>query len=241
MTEQTDGRYEVFIAGETIDLVIPNEKAIDEDGWHRWFNDPRVTRYSDYGLFPNTPEKQRAFLRDLLQTDNRRLALLIRPRGESKVVGVASLSAIHPIHRSAETAIVIGDRPTGTGALFWGMEAKARLVIHGFETMGLERIGGAQAMPLADWQRHQVLFGFRPEGIKRHAHRRGHEVFDSVLSSCTLEDYLRVKAARKGEYWPGKARLLELMRMLPKESIAHKVGAAIDGAVEDYLRDVRLA
>lgn len=232
--------YEVFIAGETIDLVIPNARAIDVDGWHRWFNDPRVTRYSDYGLFPNTPEKQHAYLRDLLQTDSRRLALLIRPRGESKVVGVASLSAIHTIHRSAETAVLIGDRPTSAGALFWGLEAKARLVIHGFETLGLERIGGAQAMPLADWQRHQALFGFRPEGIKRRAHRRGHEVFDSVLSSCTLEDYLRVKAARNGEYWPGKAQLLELMRRLPKENIVHNVSAAIDAAVDAYMRRVEL-
>lgn len=237
MSDQSQN-YETFIEGETIDLVIPNENAIDRDGWHRWFNDPRVTRYSDYGLYPNTPERQRAYLRDLTQPESRRLALLIRPCGESAVVGVASLSSIHPIHRSAETAVLIGNHSTSAGALFWGLEAKARLVIHGFEVMGLERIGGAQAMPLADWQRYQVLFGFRPEGIKRRAYRRGYQVFDSILSSCTVEDYLRVKEARQGEYWPGKTRLLELMRKLPKESIAEKVAKAIDIAVAEYTRNV---
>lgn len=237
-----DAPYERFILGETIDLAIPSMRAIKQDGWHRWFNDPDITRYSDHGLFPNTEALQRDYLQ-ALQTTNRtsRLALLIIPKGEEKAVGIASLSNIHPIHRSAETAVIIGDRPTSRGALFWGMEAKARLVEHGFETLGLERIGGAQAMPLADWQKYQVLFGFRPEGIKRNAHRRGYNVWDSVLSSCTLEDYLRVKEARNGAYWPGREKLFDLMRAVPKQSIAEKVQEAIDAAVADYVKDIPLA
>ena len=50
--------YEIFIGGETIDLVIPSARAIVHDKWHSWFNDPETNRYIDYGLFPNTPEKQ---------------------------------------------------------------------------------------------------------------------------------------------------------------------------------------
>ncbi len=240
--DDPDAPYEIFIQGETIDLAIPSMRAIVHDGWHRWFNDPDVTCYSDYGLFPNTREAQVAFLSDLRgDVGRKRLGLLILPKGEDKAVGIASLSNIHPIHRSAETAVVIGDRPTSRGALFWGMEAKARLVEHGFETLGLHRIGGAQAMPLSDWQNYQVLFGFRPEGIKRSAHRRGYHVWDSVLSSCTLEDYLRVKQARDGAYWPGRAKLLDLMRGVPRRSIAEAVSAAIDSAVADYTKDIPLA
>lgn len=242
LNSPADAPYETFIAGETIDLVIPSERAIVHDGWHRWFNNPNVTRYSDYGHFPSTVKAQRAHLEALRNpAESCRLGLLILPKNEHQAVGICSLSAIHPIHRSAETAIVIGERSTSRGALFWGMEAKARLVEHGFETLGLMRIGGAQALPLADWQRYQVLFGFRPEGIKRNAHRRGYHVCDSVLSSCTLEDYLRVKDARGGAYWPGKERLLELMRDVPKRSIAEAVREAIDEAVNDYVKEVPLA
>jgi len=237
-----DAPYEVFISGETIDLVIPSERAIVHDGWHRWFNDPEVTRFSDHGLYPNTAEAQQEYLDALRKpAENNRVALLIVPKGGTRAVGICSLSAIHPIHRSGETAVVIGERSTSRGAAFWGMEAKARLVEHGFETLGLMRIGGAQAMPLADWQRYQILFGFRPEGIKRGAHRRGHHVWDSVTSSCTLEDYLRVKKTRGGAYWPGKKRLFELMRAVPKHSIADAVRDAIDTAVESYVKDVPLA
>lgn len=236
-----DAPYEIFLTGETIDLAIPSLRAIVHDGWHRWFNDPSVTRHSDYGLFPNTPEAQVGYLRELRGDGGRkRLGLMILPKGETKAVGIASLSNIHPIHRSAETAVVIGERPTSRGALFWGLEAKARLVEHGFETLGLNRIGGAQAMPLSDWQKYQVLFGFRPEGIKRAAHCRGYHVWDSVLSSCTLEDYLSVKEARNGAYWPGRERLLDLMRTVPKRSIAAAVRDAIDAAVADYTNGVPL-
>jgi RimJ/RimL family protein N-acetyltransferase len=233
--------YEIFLAGETIDLVIPNRLAIDRDGWHSWFNDPEVTRYSDFGHYPNTPELQVSYMESVQGTGSNRLALLIRPVSVDRVVGVASLSNIHPIHRAAETAVVIGDRGDTRGALFWGLEAKALLTQHAFETLGLERVGGSQAMPLADWQRLQALFGFRPEGIKRRAFRRGHESINTVTSSCTYQDYLAVKEARDGAYWPGKEKLLELMRELPKESIAESVEQAINEAVDGYLKQVKLS
>ena len=233
--------YEVFLAGETVDLVIPCERAIEQDDWHSWFNDPRVTRYSNHGHYPNTREKQHRHLASLRAPDSRMLALLIRPKGAERVVGIVSLSSISVLHRSADTAVIVNSRVSGSGRLFYGLEAKARITEHAFETMGLERISGAQAMPLAEWQRYQVLFGFRPEGIKRRAFRRGYHVDDCVASSCTLADYLKVKEARGGAYWPGREKLLELIRALPEGSIVERVSAAIDTAVEDYLKDVTLA
>ena len=232
--------YDVFIKGEIIDLVTPCERAIDVDGWHLWFNDPEVTRYSDYGLFPNTAETQREYLSDLLKPGSKRLALLILPKRSERVVGIVSLSNINTIHRSGETAVIIGERTSAEGALFYGLEAKARITEHAFEIMGLERVSGSQALPLADWQQYQLLFGFRPEGIKRRAHRRGYDVYDSVISSCTLEDYLAVKRARNGAYWPGREKLLELIRKLPKESVVERVANAIDRAIEDYMKAVEL-
>ena len=59
---KTDEAYEIFIGGETIDLVIPSVRAISRDNWQSWFNDPEITRYTDHGLFPNTPQKQIDFL-----------------------------------------------------------------------------------------------------------------------------------------------------------------------------------
>ena len=233
--------YEIFIPGETVDLVIPSLRAISQDNWHSWFNDPETTRYSNYGLFPNTPQKQIDFLSSLQEPNCRRLVLLIMPKNVDHAVGVVSLSNIDFIHRSAETAVVIGERPTAKKSMFWAMEAKARIVQHGFETLGLRRIGGAQTMPLAVWQNYQLLFGFRPEGAARASFARGHEVFDRVTSSCIYDDYLRVKNLREGNYWPGAANLLKLMRSVPRVSVAKLVQEAINDVVEDFTKGINFS
>ena len=55
------------------------------------------------------------------------------PKDVGHAVGVVSLSNIDFIHRSAETAVIIGKRPSAKKSMFWGIEAKARIVQHGFE------------------------------------------------------------------------------------------------------------
>ena len=73
--EKATESYEIFIPGETIDLVIPSLRAISHDNWHSWFNDPETTRYSNYGLFPNTPKKQNRKLLTTKHLNNRTLCL----------------------------------------------------------------------------------------------------------------------------------------------------------------------
>lgn len=228
--------YEVFIQGETIDLALPSERAIESDGWHLWLNDPDVNKYTGHGQIPNTIEKQRTFLTDLLRPESDRFALLIIPKGDDRAIGVVSLSSINREHRRAETAMIIGSRNRQGSAIFHGLEAKARIVEHAFEKIGLERISGYQIKDLAEWQRFQVLFGFRPEGLLRQYQRAGRRSCDTVVTACTIEDYEKVLAER-GCYWPGKARLLELMRTVPKRSIVGDVEAAIESAVAAYLSD----
>lgn len=233
--------FDTFISGETIDLVVPDARAIEDYGWHAWFNDADTTRYLEQGLYPNSREQQRRYLDGLNAPGGERLATLIWSKGGETLVGTASLSAISWRHRSAETAVVIGDRVGRADDLFHGLEAKARLVEHAFEVMGLERVGGGQARPLADWQRLQLLFGFRPEGIKRQAFRKGQEAHDSVLSGCTLADYRKVRQARGGAYWPGRSQLMALIRALPRESVVDRMSDAMDEAIESYLAEVPLA
>lgn len=228
----------VFLAGETIDLVVPDKAAVDNTDWYAWFNDPEVTRFLGQGLYPNSRRQQHAYLDSVNIPGGERIVLLIRAKDVARVVGVASLSRINWIARSAETAIVVGERPGTSASLFYGLEAKALLTRHAFDTMGLERVGGGQAMGLAKWQNLQVLFGFRPEGIARGAFRKGGRVEDQILTGCTRADYERVKAARAGAYWPGRRRLLELMRALPRRVLVEDVRAAIDHAVDAYLAEV---
>ena len=233
--------YETFIVGETIDLVVPDQSAVDEGRWHRWFNDQNTTRYLDQGDFPNTPKQQKAFLDVAQGPESNRLVLLVWAKDAEKLVGVVSLSSINLKRRSAEAALVIGEKTGTMSALFHGLEAKARITAHAFENMGVERVSGAQAVSLAEWQKYQLLFGFRLEGINRKSHRKGHNVEDTVSNACLLQDYLDIKKRRGGDYWPGKVRLIELMREMPKGSPVENLQVAIDTAMDDYLAKINWA
>lgn len=233
--------YETFIRGETIDLVIPNEHAIEHDGWHTWFNDPDVNYFTRHDMFPNTRELQRKHFESLRAAGNSRLDLLVLPKGETTVVGIVALTEIDWRHRSCSITMIMGSRHRAAGAIFHGLEAKARMVEHAFEVMGMERVWSGQNAALEQWQRYQVLFGFRPEGIQRKARRKGYRSFDVVLTACLLDEYLDVKKARGGSYWPGRAKMFDLMRSIPKESVVETVAKAIDAAVQAHFAKLRLS
>jgi RimJ/RimL family protein N-acetyltransferase len=176
-----------------------------------------VTKYLYQGVFPNTLENQEKFY-DAVTSGEERIVLLIKPKTKEYFVGVASLSLIDFKQRRAHFAMVIGKQDDSPDSLFYAMEAKCRLTEHAFENVGLERIQSEQVMDLIKWQRWQILFGYQIESILRHNFRKGHMVWDTMMSSCLLEDYLKLKELRGGSLWPGKSRLFEMLKKLPEES-----------------------
>lgn len=233
-------RYDVFIVGETIDLVVPCEAALD-DGWHAWFNDQVTTRNTSHGLFPNSRAMQRRRLDALEIGEQQHLQVLILPKGDDVVVGTASLGSIDWRRRCAEFNMFLTQRANPAALLFPGLEAKARLTEHAFEVLGLERIWTEQPVALEFWQRYQVLLGYRPDGVLRQAFRRGHETQDLVATSILHADYEQLRTRRGGAYWPGKKRLLELMRSVPNRSLVEDVSRSIDRTVKRYLKSVTMA
>lgn len=211
-------RFDIFIKGEVIDLCVPSLDDWVIDQWYRWFNDPKVTKYLEQGIFPNTKEKQKQFFKLYIEND-KRIVLLIKPKNKDYFVGVANLSSIDTKHRRCDFAMVIGKQDNSPDSIFYAIEAKCRMTEHAFEKLGVERINSGQAIDLIKWQRWQVLFGYQTEGILRKSVRKGHKVYDSMTSSCLLEDYLRLKEMRNGSLWPGKKRMFELLREIPRETM----------------------
>jgi len=210
-------KYDVFIEGEVIDLCVPSLEKWVLDQWYRWFNDRKVTEYLCQGAFPNTIENQEKFYKSVTGNDNR-IVLLIKPKKQNYFVGVASLSFIDFKNRRCHFAMVIGKQDNSSDSIFYAMEAKCRMTEHAFENIGVERIHSEQVIELIKWQKWQVLFGYQIEGILRHNFRKGNKVWDTMTSSCLLDDYLKLKEIRNGSLWPGKSKMLELIKMLPRES-----------------------
>ena len=67
-------RYQPFITGELVDLRIPNQLAIDEDGWAEWFNNTADLQATGHGIFPNHRDNQNKIL-DGLTTDRTKIVL----------------------------------------------------------------------------------------------------------------------------------------------------------------------
>jgi len=239
--KEKNPKYEVFISGETVDLVVPNESAIDEDGWHSWFNSKATTKYLEkYGLFPNTKENQRRRLQKLAEDSQDALVLMVLPKNSDKAIGITHIAGIDWKLRSGHYGLVMG-APDRSVALYQSLESKALMVEHAFEVLGLERIWGKQVVELELWQRYQVLFGFKPEGITRRTFRKGQKYYDEVITSCLIEDYLNLKEKRNGRYWPGRKKISELMRTIPNESLIGKVSQAIQGSVEEYIKNIKMS
>lgn len=232
--------YDVFLSGELVDLVVPNERAIYVDRWYDWFNDQELTRNMEQGMYPNSPEKQKQFLEEL-NSSRSRLALMIKPKEEERLIGTCSLSRISHVTRQADFAMIIARRPASFKSAFFGMEAKCLMTEHAFDTMGLERINSYQSTALKDWQRWQILFGYKIEGIMRKAFRKGHEVHDVIVSGCLLEDYIALKNLRAGRLWPGYRKVMELIRELPKESLEEKLNRLLQETVATHYARIRMA
>jgi len=232
--------YDVFLAGELVYLVVPNERAIHDDRWYAWFNDQELTRNMEQGMYPKSPELQQAYLAEL-RASQTRLALMIKPKDEDTVVGICSFSKISHVTRQADFAMVVARRTASFKSTFFGMEAKCLMTEHAFETLGLERINSYQSAALKDWQRWQILFGYKMEGIMRKAFRKGYRTYDLMVSGCLLEDYLALKALRGGHLWPGQERIMGLIRDLPKESLEEKLQKALGTTIDQHYAKLRLA
>ncbi|MBU0764107.1 MAG: GNAT family N-acetyltransferase [Bacteroidetes bacterium] len=235
----TEREYDIFIKGELIDLVVPDEKAIYDDKWYNWFNDQQITQNMERGMFPNSGSQQEIFL-DHLRKSETRLSLMIKPKNNNVLVGTASLSKINHITRQADFAMIIAVRQPELKAAFYGMEAKCLMTEHAFEVIGLDRINSTQSESLKEWQRWQILFGYKIEGIMRKAFRKGYKTYDLIFSSCLLEDYLELKKIRGGRLWPGYKKMMGLIRGLPKESLEEKINRLLEKTVGDYYREIRM-
>jgi hypothetical protein len=202
---------QVFLSGETIDLVIPNSDPYILKIWSSWFNDPEINKHLDQGIYPNSVQTQKEFV-EQLKIKKERFALLIRPKNADYLVGTISLSNINFQHCTASLAHVIGYKDGKADSIFYSLEAKALMTIHAFEKMGLKMIYCEQDLNLINWQRWQSLFGYFIEGIHRKVKINGQNNINGVRTSCVIEDYLYIKKRREGNFWPGKKIIFNLLK-----------------------------
>ena len=51
-------KFDIFLEGEVVNLVILNEKIAKNSDWYSWLNYKKNTELLQQGRFPNSKEKQ---------------------------------------------------------------------------------------------------------------------------------------------------------------------------------------
>lgn len=174
-----------FLAGEHIDLR-PLELADVSDRYLHWFHDEEVCRYNSHHRFPMSAEALHAYVQSVMVSKDS-IVLAIIDKVTRTHVGNISLQSIDWIARSAELAILIGEKD------FWGKgigrEASALLITHGFDQLDLNRIWMGTMEENAGMLKIAEKLGFLREGVLREANYKNGAFSNGIILGLLRSDF----------------------------------------------------
>jgi ribosomal-protein-alanine N-acetyltransferase len=179
---------------ETERLILRALTEEDADGpYPGWFNDAETCAGNSHHVFPYSRAQALDYIR-ALRGDKTSLVLAMVLKSSSTHVGNVSLQQIHPVHRSAELAIVIGEKSArGTGR---GEEACRAIVTHGFRALNLHRIQCGTFATNAGMIATALKLGFQQEGVRRQAAYKNSGYVDVVEFGILAEEFAGMNSAK---------------------------------------------
>lgn len=174
-----------FIEGNIIDLRPLSMRDVKQD-YVNWLNDADVCKYNSHHVFPYTLELAKKYVTDI-QTSKSDVVLAIITKDRGKHIGNIALQKIDPVNRSAEYAIVLGDKD------YWGKgvakEASQLILKHGFESLNLHRIHCGTSVKNIPMQNLATALGFEKEGVRKDALYKDGEFVDVIEYGFLRDDF----------------------------------------------------
>ena len=140
------------------------EEEDDLYNYQKWFNDAEVNIHNSHATFPLTILEIKQFLRSL---DKSTLHLSVYLKENNCHIGNLSLQSIDYINRTAELAIIMGEKK------YWGkgyaFEACSQIIQHGYEKLNLRRIYCGTSELNMGMQRLAIKLGMELEGRRKGA------------------------------------------------------------------------
>lgn len=127
----------VFITGKRVFLrpLLESDFTVD---YLKWLNDPEINEYSQRRPYPVSWEDMKKYNDYYLQHPREGFVLAVIDKNDKVHIGNVALVNIQPVHRCAETAILIGNRDYwGKG---YGAECIYLLTKHGFNYLNMNKI-----------------------------------------------------------------------------------------------------
>ena len=130
-----------FLVGKKLYLRKLEESDVTAE-YVAWLNDSAVTRWLETGKYPSTLQSVRQFV-SRFASGTTDLLFAIMDRKTGLHIGNVTLNHIHPIHRTADTGLLIGRKE------FWGKgyasEAWSLLLEYAFDRLGIRKITAGAA------------------------------------------------------------------------------------------------
>ncbi len=132
--------YNIELPDGSLLILSPFNQTYITLRYQRWFEDAEVTRYNSHGVFPHSKKGTEQFLTDIEAEKILVWAITLLPNTHKKGIhiGNISLQSINWINRSAEFAILIGEKE------YWGKgigKITCDVVLrHAFDHLNMNRV-----------------------------------------------------------------------------------------------------
>ncbi len=161
----TSHTTKVFLEGRKI-LLRPLSLNDVSKKYLSWLNDPETNAYNSHAIFPYTKEELISYVGSASQ-DKSKIILAVVDKKTDQHIGNVALQNIDWVARSAELAILIGEKS------LWGKgiasEASTLIVRYAMERLNLHRIHcGTSSVNLA-MKKLALKIGMKQEGRRREA------------------------------------------------------------------------
>jgi [ribosomal protein S5]-alanine N-acetyltransferase len=172
----TDKTPAPFIEGDRIILRALIQDDINGD-YVDWLNDAEVNKYNSHHYFPYSKSSAYKYIENVNNSSSV-LVLAIIEKKSNMHIGNISLQQIDFINRTAEFAILIGDKKSwGKG---YSREAGKLIINHGFVELNLNRIYCGTASENIGMRKLAESLKMIEEGIRKEALFKGGNYIDIV-------------------------------------------------------------
>lgn len=175
-----------MIEGEKITLTIPEKQHLKQ--MMKWRNTPELKVFSgEYRELSYS--HQINWWKDKVLKDDLCQYFVIKPIGEDKIIGTASLVNIHPVYKKAQFGILIGDKKYRNNG--FGSDALRTIMKFGFKELNLNRIWSEVYSNNIAIEIYRHL-GFKDEGVMRQSVYKNGSYLDSHILAILKEEYDRL-------------------------------------------------
>ncbi len=166
--------------------LSPLTKDDISDDYIGWFNDREVCKENSHSTYPNTYSQTLAYI-ESVEKSKQDIVFAIRWKKNNLHIGNASVQKIDRVNRSAELAIIIGDKKYWSKGV--GNEVYGLLLDYGFNTLNLNRISSGQTVTNKGMIKVCIRQGMKREGVLRQVLYKEGKYADAVIYSILRNEF----------------------------------------------------